>query len=696
MISLSWPLSRVTASSGPFLVEDIANDFAVGPWPEIPHSALLLPIFARGQNQITGFLVAGVSARLQLDDDYRGSFDLVAGHLANAVAHARSYEEERQRADALAELDRAKTEFFSNISHEFRTPLTLMINPLVDALSDSQGQLTPEQSMSLKIAHRNSLRLLKLVNTLLDFSRIQSNRVQAWFVPTDLAKVTVDLASNFRSAMDAAGLQFEVDCPSLPEPVYVDRDMWEKMVLNLLSNAFKFTFEGKITVLLHMDDSNVILEVRDTGTGIPEHELPFIFQRFHRVQGAKGRTFEGSGIGLALVQELVRFHGGHVDVSSEVGIGSTFKIMIPRGSAHLPPQQIGDATAEAPSASVAAPFVEEALRWLPGSEPIFDQTSGEDYPLRSELAGAHILVVEDNADMRDYLYHLFGPHYTTQTANDGQEALAIIQQSRPDLVLSDVMLPNLDGFALLRRLRSDSLTSTLPVILLSARAGEEARIEGFQAGADDYLVKPFSARELLVRVEAHLQIARLRHELVSQQKQARTEIEQILESIDDAFYALDRDWCFTYINQKAEQFLEKTRGELIGRNIWEVYPEQVGGYLYQKMHRALADQRHIQFETSRAMDQWVEINVYPGPNGISLYVHDITARKRAEAAEREHRLLAEALRDVTLTINSTLDLDDVLDRILLDVGLVVPHDASAILLLDGDAAVVHRIRGFEF
>ena len=237
--------------------------------------------------------------------------------MATAIANARAYEEERKRAEALAEIDRAKTAFFSNVSHEFRTPLTLMLGPLEDELREnSKGR------ERIEIAHRNSLRLLKLVNTLLDFAQIEAGRIEAVYEPTDLAAATAELASVFRSAIEKAGLRLVVDCPPLPEEMYVDREMWEKIVLNLLSNAFKFTFEGEIKVSLRLCRERVELSVSDTGAGIPAAELSHIFERFHRVRGTDSRTHEGTGIGLSLVQELARIHGGGVQVRSVEGQGA--------------------------------------------------------------------------------------------------------------------------------------------------------------------------------------------------------------------------------------------------------------------------------------------------------------------------------------------------------------------------------------
>ena len=334
----------------------------------------------------------------------------------STIANAQAYEEERRRAEVLAELDRAKTAFFSNVSHEFRTPLTLALGPIEDALNDaSEAALAPIHRERLEAAHRNSLRLLKLVNSLLDFSRIEAGRIDVHFEPVDLSRLTTELVSNFESATQKAGLALRMDCPDLGEPIHVDRDMWEKIVLNLISNAFKFTFEGEIGVKLRKssDKSRVELTVRDTGVGVPEEELPRLFERFHRIEGQKSRSFEGSGIGLALVQELVKVHGGTIHVRSEVNKGTAFLVSVPTGVAHLPTARIAKERTRASTSSRADAYVEEAMRWLPesadaGDPPRADIGNRSEHDLGTANGQAHILVADDNADMRDYIRRLLG------------------------------------------------------------------------------------------------------------------------------------------------------------------------------------------------------------------------------------------------------------------------------------------------
>ncbi len=517
-----WPAAALLAGGESVLVPHLPRHFPplpCGAWDQPARGAKLVPIARQGQGRPAGFLIAGLNPYRRLDEEYSGFVHLIAGQLAASLANARAYEAERRRAAALAEIDRAKTAFFSNVSHEFRTPLTLMLAPLEDLLArPEQDALPAEVRTSLLITHRNALRLLKLVNSLLDFARIEAGRAEASFQPTDLAAVTADLAVNFQSAVDRAGLTLTVDCPPLPETVLVDRDMWEKVVLNLVSNAFKFTFEGGITVRLRpsADGRAAELKVRDTGTGIPPGELPRLFERFHRIAGARGRTFEGSGIGLALVQELVRLHGGDIAVASQMGSGSTFTVRVPFGAAHLPADRVRGPDGPDPTAAHVDSFIEEAMLWLDDSaEPVLAVAEPHLPPAPAARPGGpreRVLVADDNADMRGYLARLLASQYEVEAVADGMAALAAARRQRPDLLLSDVMMPRLDGIGLVREVRADAGLSDLPVILLSARAGEDARLEGLQCGADDYLAKPFSTRELVVRVSANLTLARVRRE----------------------------------------------------------------------------------------------------------------------------------------------------------------------------------------
>ena len=551
-----WPLEEVVRSGSAVQVDNVRQRIgaaAFGPYPESPDAALALPIIPPGADRPVAIFIAGVSSRLPMNEAYRGFYDLLASGVTSAVSNARAHDDERRRAKALAELDRAKTAFFANVSHEFRTPLTLMLGPVEDALAALDEPLPVLQRERLEVVHRNGLRLQRLVNSLLDFSRIEAGRERAAYEPTALADFTAELASNFRSACEKAGLELRVDCPRLSEPVFVDRPMWEKIVLNLLSNAFKFTFDGEIAVSMRQADLGAELRVQDTGIGIPAADIPLLFERFHRVENAQGRTHEGSGIGLALVQELVKLHGGSITAESEVGRGTTFTVSIPLGSQHLPGDQVRSGRTVAQPTTGANPFVVEALRWLPDADqrpapgsvlPSFqdDPTGPASSLQRPDDDRPLVLVADDNADMRQYVVRLLGEHYRTEAVSDGEAALAAALERTPDLILTDVMMPRLDGFGLLHALRANPRTSDVPVIMLSARAGEERRIEGMLEGADDYLVKPFSARELLARVTAHLKTARIRQESSEALRASEEHFRALVSASSDVVYRMNADW----------------------------------------------------------------------------------------------------------------------------------------------------------
>jgi PAS domain S-box-containing protein len=527
----AWPFFEVEQK--PILIPNLVERFAdlpAGPWPKAPQQAMILPINQAGHARPIGFFVAALTPFRPVDDAYRSFIELFVGQLSAGLTNARTFEAERKRAEALAEIDQAKTTFFSNVSHEFRTPLTLMLAPLLDTLAQHNGELPPRVIEELTVVHRNGLRLLKLVNTLLDFSRIEAGRVQASFAPTDIATFTAELASVFRSAVEKAGLALQIDVQPVAAPVYIDRDMWEKIVLNLISNAFKFTLSGSISVRLRSEGNQLFLAVADTGCGIPAEELPRLFERFHRVEGTRGRTHEGTGIGLALVQELVKIHGGTVTVQSEVGRGTTFTVAIRTGKDHLQANFIAVERTEPSTAGNKNVYVEEALRWLPDTSELTAIGIGSEGP-GSRTSPAHptgkngrsrVLVVDDNTDMRNYVRRLLADEYEVRTAGDGAQALDLIHDFEPALILSDVMMPNLDGFGLLRAVRSDPALATIPIILLSARAGEEATLDGVRAGADDYLVKPFSARELLARVNAQIERRRYERELAAAEQRLKS------------------------------------------------------------------------------------------------------------------------------------------------------------------------------
>jgi PAS domain S-box-containing protein len=655
-----WPVAELFSQKALVVVENLEQRFVKlpsGAWDVAPERAVIVPLQRQGQDRPAGYFIAGLNPYRQLDSEYAGFIELVAGQIAAGLANARAYEQERRRADALIELDRAKTIFFSNISHEFRTPLTLMLGPLEDVLNKREQTVPPEELRQIETVHRNGLRLLKLVNTLLDFSRIGAGRIQALYRPVDLAVRTAELASVFRSAMDRAGLTYKIDCEPLPEPVYVDIDMWEKIVLNLLSNAFKFTLQGTVELTLRNVDGQAELEVRDTGTGIPASELSRIFERFHRIEGAAGRTHEGTGIGLALVDELVRLHGGTVQARSKIGAGTTFTVRIPFGASHLPADRIATDDSRAENTLGTAPFVQEALRWLPGGpageEQLVKDLANEDLaPLleQKQPAGAdrpRVLLADDNRDMREYVQRLLGRKYDVTAVEDGEQAIAAALSGPPDLVLTDVMMPRMDGFQLLRSLRDNPATATVPVIMLSARAGEEAESEGLEAGADDYLVKPFTARELIARVGSHISMHRLRLELTARKRDLRTKAEsaerqyvEILESISEGFVFIDRDWRIRYINQRGTAITSRAPDDVLGNNVWQLFPGLEKTTFGATFREAMETGQPRSIEDFyEPFGRWINVNAYPSADGLSIFAQDVTDRR----VQQEKLLLTEKL-----------------------------------------------------
>jgi PAS domain S-box-containing protein len=538
-----WPLADVLAQRREVQVTDLAGRFGPlpsGSWPDPPAEAMVLPLQGEAGTQPIGVLVLAASAGRRLDEEYRTFMELLARQTAALINGAMAYQVQQRRAEELAELDRAKTAFFANISHEFRTPLTLIMGPVQDLrerLADQDEQVRDD----LEIVHRNGLRLGKLVNALLDFSQIEAGRMQAHYEPTELGAFTADLASVFRAAFQRAGLGYEVDCPPLAEPVYVDREMWEKVVLNLLSNALKYTFAGSVLVRVSAAAGQAVLQVTDTGIGVAADEMPRLFERFHRSTGGRARSNEGSGIGLALVKELVALHGGTIAADSRLGDGSTFTVRIPLGRDHLPAGSIIAAATENTAPATAEPFIEEAMRWLPdrgGPLTIQDRPGADERP-HAPLPS--VLIADDNADMREYLQRLLQSRYRVTAVADGQSALAAARASPPDLIVSDVMMPGIDGLALVEEIRADHRTAAVPVLLLSARAGQEAAIEGLDAGADDYLIKPFAAQELLARVRANVELTKLRN----QHAQWRA---ALTDSLQEGFFVAAADGSVLEVN----------------------------------------------------------------------------------------------------------------------------------------------------
>jgi PAS domain S-box-containing protein len=693
-----WPVRELAIGLGTLvpLERERYAELPTGAWDEPPTRALVLPLLQPAHERPYGFFVAALNRYAELDTEYRSFVELVAQHLSAGLAGARAFEVERRRTTQLEELDRAKTAFFSNVSHEFRTPLTLMLGPLQDALGDPSG-LVAER---LELVHRNAMRLLKLVNGLLDFSRAEAGRMRAEFRPTDVARLTTDLASTFREATNRGGVDLVVQCEPPAKPVYLDTDLWERIVLNLISNAFKATMEGSIEVSVRNVNDHVQLSVKDTGMGIEPEEMQRLFQRFHRVRSV-ARSYEGTGIGLALVKELTELHGGDVAAVSTLGEGSEFTVTVPFGSSHLPADQVYAESVE-PAASIAGLFVEEAMSWIeapadrltPGVMPAVGTPATDE-------SRARVLIADDNPDLRRYLTTLLAAQFDVETVSDGDEALRVIGERPPDLLISDVMMPGHDGYEVLQAVRSTPETQDLPIILLSARTGEEAAIEGLMAGADDYLPKPFSGRELLARVRAHLDLSTLRREAAAELRAEQWRLEQTIQQMPAGVMLAEAP-------SRRIVLSNRQAAEILGHGI---LPHQSGDYddyqlLTLQRERLKRDEGPLALAMLSGEVVEDQDMLYVRGDGRTIVVRISAAPVRDEAGEvvggvlvfqdvservRTERLLA-AQRDILALIANGVSLQRVLEAIVHCVQDLSESPAkSAIMLLSSDGH--HLVHG---
>jgi signal transduction histidine kinase/DNA-binding response OmpR family regulator len=477
----------------------------------LPRRAFAVPIARGGHDPVDGFLVVGIPDDLVFDPAYATFVEMAAVAVGRSVAAARVREAERQRVSDIAELDQAKTDLFGNASHELRTPLALIIGHLDQLRED--GGLTDSSRAAVEVAQRSAVRMLKLINAMLDFSRLEVGQGIGEFRETDVPRLTAETAAMFRSAVQRAGLRLVVDCPALPELVCVDPDAWERIVSNLISNALKFTPAGEIRIRTRSEGSELWLTIEDTGIGIARPDLERIFSRFYRVQDRTVRAHEGSGIGLALVRELVHLHRGSIEAESPGRRGTRMTVRVPLTSDRCQDRRPdGRKPAFDPQRSTRL-FVTEAEGWFDSPSPVPGPgaRNGHESDASADGGGgeaARVLVVEDSRDMRAYLRRLLAPHYVVELARNGSEARERALLDPPSLVISDLMMPDLDGFDLIQELRKSGPTSHLPIILLSARADPDSALHALELGADDYIVKPFGASELLARVQATLRNAR--------------------------------------------------------------------------------------------------------------------------------------------------------------------------------------------
>ncbi len=583
-----WFIAKHISTDHFEVIYDMPCELPKGMWPVPPFQSIVLPITKTGQANIYGLLVVGINPYRLLDEKYISFFQLVTDQIASAISNMRAYKEEQKRVSALTEINKAKTVFFNNVSHEFRTPLTLMLGPLEELIWYDAGLLPGTMRDNIASTYRNAQRLLKLVNSLLEFSRIEAGRLQATYKPVNLALLTADIASGFRSTIEKAGLKYQVDCSGLRSIVYVDKEMWEKIVLNLLSNAFKYTLHGRITVTLGQHGNHAVLKVHDTGAGIPVDELPRMFERFHRIPNTIGRTHEGTGIGLSLIYELVKLHHGEISVESTAGRGSTFIVMIPLGKLHLREELIVERHEQEKVSKLTQAFVNEASALISNEIESGNQLALDLPPKDAEMTRdktVRILVVDDNPDMRAYLRRIIEPYFMVSTAPNGRKALQQISHSPPNMVVSDMMMPLMNGKELVRAIRSNPSISRMPFIMLSAQAGEESRIDGLEAGADDCLTKPFSGKELITKIRSQISIAKARNHAEELLKQLFINAPMAISILRGPQLLIE------LANDNMLEIWGKTDTEVANKPIMEALPELRGQGLYQLMTNVLATGR---------------------------------------------------------------------------------------------------------
>ncbi|MBD2343648.1 response regulator [Anabaena subtropica] len=464
-------------------------------------SLMVVPLLADGKCIGSITLREGNRTRRWLSSDIELA-KAVAAQAAIAVQQSHLYQKTREQAERLLQLDKQKTEFFQNISHEFRTPITLIQGPLESAVGAGEG-LSYAQSA---IALRNSRRLLRLVNQLLDLQRLGAGRMQPSFRPCDLVDFVSQIAESFRPYCEKKTLHLITKLDECPK-VYIDMEKFDKVVYNLLSNAMKFTPEGgTISVKLQSTHNHCILQVQDTGIGIVQEQIPHLFERFRQAEGSENRSYEGSGLGLALVKELVELHGGKVTVESVYGRGTTFTLWLVIGNAHLPAQQILDTPVELNTSRASVELADLELVETTAEidieainqSPILETSHS---PLPTPHSPHSILVVDDNPDLRTYVSEILRRSgYQTYTARNGYEGFGKAQELNPNLIVTDLMMPLVTGLEMIRMIRNEEKVKGTPIILLTAKVDEETRIEGTEHGADAYLAKPFNDRELLAEV----------------------------------------------------------------------------------------------------------------------------------------------------------------------------------------------------
>ncbi|WWD18861.1 hypothetical protein CI109_103316 [Kwoniella shandongensis] len=667
----SWPIAKALATRQCVVIDDctdLVKGFPLRQWDSLPESAIVIPICSETSiDTPRAVLIMGLNLLSLLDSPYEEWIHVMRAHLTSSIVSVRAYEAEHTRQTEKDRMERAKTAWFQGAAHDLRSPLTLVAGPLDDVLRTT---LSKSQRQALSLAQRNLSRVQRLVTALLDFSRIEAGKLTGRFVPIDLGLFVSDLAALFRPAVERRRIRYDVEIEEHDGMVFVDPTLLETVITNLLSNALKYTEAGRIVVKLSYN-THAEIAIIDSGFGIPSEELASVTDRFHRATSALSRGTEGTGIGLALAKEIIRLHGGDLLIQSQTAEetggphGSIFTAQIPL----LERQTLEDGFARTALGSYSKEVVEEAMHWIgndSGSEPVSSATSDssiEGYQRADSFLFERddvLLLVDDNNDLRHYVKQIFAPHCKVIEASNGLEALAKARANTPHLILSDLMMPKMNGQELLEAIRRDSRTCVVPMVLLSAATNDELRVQALLAGAEDFMIKPFKPKELLARVHLHMQMGKKRAHLESLYAQRQREMAVLSEYCPSGILRADATGSLTYANAAwRESAGVSTRDDL---NAWRDFVDT------ETYHRLIdqwdeivnGDQRETQLvwkwlNGRTVSGTFIRLDLVDrGMSGVIGCISDIThqeeklleaERRRIEAEESKHQ--QELLVDLT-------------------------------------------------
>ncbi|KPV74021.1 uncharacterized protein RHOBADRAFT_54592 [Rhodotorula graminis WP1] len=684
--STVWPFIEALQTRKPVFISELGDrtkGFPHRGWPDEVRRAVLMPIITEGSSLPKALLIVGLNPRRPFNAVMAQFFNLVSRTLSTGLLGIEVAEEQARKSRELSELNDARQAFFANISHELRTPLTLILGPLEDVLLSKSATLDAEDRDRLEVVQRNAHRLLNMVNTLLDFSRLESGKMNTTYRPTLLGPRTADLAALFRSAIERGGIEYNVEIDddkwAKSSQFYLSDEVWEKVIFNLIGNAFKYTPPkpgARVTVKVSFTAKEGIVSVADTGVGINDADMSRIFDRFHRVDSA-ARSFEGTGIGLSLVLELVKALGGTITVQSKVDEGSTFTVRLPRGHAHLEDEVVNHEPYEMiqlpPRAAQSLAIINDAASWRvdgegkspPSSDPgpsnekrvVTGGGAGrpasdvEQLPsvFNLEKSKTVCLVVDDNAQLRSFIGKTLSKSFAVVEKSNGKEAFEYAK-AHPEvsIVVTDLAMPVMSGRELLAALRQHPETSLVPVIFLSAQAGSEARVDALLLGADDYIVKPFQARELLARVNVHLQLGHMRKELerrVTERTAALIESEKKLKELAEQHQTLalvspvgifqcDTEGKMVFVNPRYFEISQHPTDAPLDQFDADIHPEDVERVRTQ-WHDAIANWRADKpvstFEYRYKAGNWAQLEVRSFDKGYIGSITDISHQKEVEA-----------------------------------------------------------------